>query len=107
MRAIRIDSKAMTVKEIDIPGDLESLQKQVGGLIEPVRGVPFADDLYVDEEGLLKDYDTGFVIAGHTLAGSGVIIGHNGEGDTRPATVSVETIRGLVHWLIIPVAERA
>ena len=51
MRAIVINSEDRTITETDLDGSLESLQRIVGGMIEPVtQGLDGTHHCYVNEE---------------------------------------------------------
>ena len=100
MKAIIIDAEKREVRETDISGDLKSLQAAVGGYIELVR-LDDANDLYVNEEGLLHGEQNFFEYQGahQPFAGNGVIIGVTQEGATAPATISAEAVRGRVVFI--------
>lgn len=97
MRAIRIDHHKRTVYAVELePGAvLRGLQAAVGGCIEPAGDLPGANVLYVNEEGLLRRPERLFVLRGWTaqpLAGSGIIVGEDPEGETVPADLSVADV---------------
>lgn len=101
MRAFKIDVIAKTVTEIDISGELKSLQEVVGGYIELAREINDTDNLYVDEEGLLKGQLPWFEITGghQPFIGHGVIIGSDDEGETIGAKASLTEIQAMVTFL--------
>lgn len=77
-KAIIIDAKNREIREEIIPEDrLEFLQKSVEGYIERAITLPNGDDVYVNEEGLLINFDYGFHIkGGHQIFfGNGIVIG--------------------------------
>lgn len=99
MRAIKIDATNRTIQEFDLPSQegeqLAAMQKVVGGYICHAGEIN-GDDLYVNDEGLLG-ISVGapfFEIGLHQpFAGNGLIVGHNDEGDTTPATVSLDEVK--------------
>ena len=60
------------------------------------------NDIFIDDEGLYVDDQAFFSIAGtHSelvLAGKGLILGHDSEGDTTDTDLTLEEIRSAVTW---------
>jgi hypothetical protein len=75
MKVIIIDSEKKEIRVEKMGNLLSTLQKVVGGYIELALRFPNEDALYVDEEGLLKNYLVGFEIDGRRFVGNGVITG--------------------------------
>ena len=63
IRAIRIDAERQTVTELVI-SSLEEAQGAVGGYIELGCDLDDSNDLYVDEEGRLKNFRHAFSVDG-------------------------------------------
>ena len=98
MRALFINAEAKTVTEID-GSTLEGLQKCVGGYIETAMALPTKDTLFVDEDGLSKNYAFGFVLLGMPFVGNGVVVGPtDGAGDHTPARVSITALAKAISW---------
>ena len=57
--------------------------------------------MYVDDEGLYVENQVFFGIAGcpQPLAGRGLILGTDDEGDSTDCTSSLDTIKKMVTWL--------
>jgi hypothetical protein len=102
MRAIVINAEDRTITETEIDGSLETLQRIVGGMIEPVtQGLGGTHHCYVNEEGLL-DHPRHFFMfrCGHQpLAGNGVILALTEEGEEAPCTLPLEWISERVRFL--------
>lgn len=100
MRAILIDSTARTITEIETDGKLASLQAAVGGYIERV-GLPNSDDLFVNEEGLLHSPREFFWWQGmrQPFAGNGIVIGHDGEGDSAGARIALADVKKKIRFM--------
>jgi len=84
MKAVLIDAKNRQVIDVEYDGDYHSIYKLIGcDAFDVVRGLPDGDDVFVDDEGLLKvDGDTVFFKLPwyhRPLAGSGLILGLNRE----------------------------
>lgn len=60
------------------------------------------NDIFIDDEGLYVENQAFFSIAGtHSelvLAGMGLILGHDGEGETIDTYLSIDAIRSAVSW---------
>jgi len=94
-KAIHINAEAKTISICEIQS-LEDMQALVGGYIEPVhytKGLGQAQ-LYVNEEGLYKDYKYGFSIDGYGFVGNGFI-----TCGVKDVDVSVQDITPRVVWL--------
>ncbi len=109
MKGILIDPFACTVEEVEHDGDYRNIytllthETMKVTTFEAVYPAWFAgrDALFVDEEGLLKDCDRFFVIAGNRqpLAGKGLVLGADDEGDTTAALTPTQAIRARVMFL--------
>lgn len=96
MRAIKIDAKARTVTEIDLPKGIDAMQAAIGCdcfcfAVSWRNG----DTLYVDDEGLLNPCDEFFVIeTGHQpFAGNGLILGSDEEGESVDAKTPLTDVK--------------
>lgn len=95
IRVIVIDAKKQEVREEQIDNTLEAMQAIVGGLIEAA----FRDReliCYVDEEGLLKDYDYGFSFSGapqRIYVGNGFLSAVDDEGEAVDCNLKAEDVR--------------
>jgi hypothetical protein len=103
MRALKIDVTKREITEIEIPDKkpLSQMQAVVGGLITIAVTLPNDDDVFVDDEGLLKGPPGFFVIKGghQPFAGNGLVCGSDpATGETVAAKTSLEEMRGLVRF---------
>jgi hypothetical protein len=103
MRAIIINAEERTIIEPEIDGSLKSLQKIVGGLIDPVYpGLEGTDHhCYVNDEGLLNSPQHFFMLKdGHQpLAGNGVILGTTDDGNEAPCTLPLDWVKERVTFM--------
>jgi hypothetical protein len=107
MRAIIINAKDRTITAIEIDGSLKSLQRIVGGLIEPVYdGLDDAHHCYVNEEGLFDHPKHFFFFKdGHQpLAGNGVILSSTEDGDEAPCTLLLDWVKDRVTFMDLAAA---
>ena len=105
MKAILIDPFDQSVSEVDYNRD----HKEVSNLIDcgPIDYVSLDDtnDIYVDDEGLLKNPTRYFRIFSYktmrlvTLAGKGLILGHNDDGETIATTLNANDYAESVQFL--------
>lgn len=101
IRAVFIDSINKTVSE-GFVASLGDLQKAVDGYIERGTTLDNGDEVYVDEEGLIKGLEEFFYIPGahQPFAGSAVIVGQGDEnGDFTDAKSTVEEIKKSVQFM--------
>lgn len=104
MRAIFINVTKREISEVVLDDTiiLKELQRYVGGYIERALELPNGDDLFVDEEGLLKSPEYFFMHeAGHQpFAGNGIIVGHDKEGETIAARSTLVDVIGKVDFML-------
>jgi len=103
MRAIRINAKDRLIEVVEWE-TLRDLQRHVGGLIERVE-LEGLDrySLLVDEEGLCKELDYGFVIKGYPnpIMGNGLFVGDNCENFVG-TDIYDSLIKRMVTWILRP-----
>ena len=100
MRTILIDPVAHSFTEVEYNGDWKTISKHIGCDLFDVVFTEIGD-VYVDDEGLLKPNQKFFVIDGCSpLAGCGLVFGRvDEEGDTTPATISIEELEKKVIFM--------
>lgn len=99
MQAYFIDAAARTVNQIETAGGLAEMYRLIGcELVQAVKIGNEGDALYVDEEGLLKPQAHLFHLMGHNIAGNGLIVGTDDEGNDVDARMNLDTIRNAIQW---------
>ena len=100
MKAILIDVKTQEIKEVEYDNTLQNIYDLIDCRafdlvrLNEVDGI--FNSIFVDDEGLLKDNlyfeysDSGRVFQ---LAGSGLILGVDDEGNSIPPTLTVEDVK--------------
>jgi hypothetical protein len=95
-----IDPHSERITRIELPnesrGNLDAMYKAIGcDLVEPVYLNEARDAVFVDEEGLLKGPQHFFFIEGchQPLAGRGVVLGCNEEGDSVNPVLTLDWLR--------------
>lgn len=108
MKAIHIDAERKTVESVELPDEgaarMERLRELVRcEFVDAVRLETGRDAVFVDDEGLLGDLSRQqfFWLVGlpTPLAGSGVIMGADDEGETVEPVITLEQVKRRVRWV--------
>lgn len=101
MRAILIDPVNKTVSEVEHNGDYRDIYRHIECDCFTVVGIDDVDSVFIDDEGLLKD-EPGpfFALKGYPqpLAGKGLILGCDEDGETIAARMSLDEARAMVSF---------
>lgn len=95
MRAILIDPVEETVTEVDYDGDFRSIYSLLDiTCFTCVQINSHGDVIYIDDEGLMKSGQLFFEHAAYPrpLAGKGLVLGTNDEGETVPPVVATHKL---------------
>ena len=98
MKGILINPFDETVKDVNILGNIEEIYLLTECSTFDVVSLSEKDDLYVDDEGLLKD-NRYFTIYDKPIAGKSLIMGHDVEGNSISTNLSLQEIKDVVEWL--------
>ena len=98
MKAYLIDSQARTVTETDYNGDYRHIYKLIGVETFTVVRINDYDSVFVDDEGLLNNPRYFFTLKGYPqpLAGNGLVLGCDDEGESVEPRMSLEDLRAVV-----------
>lgn len=108
MKAILIDPRTKTLEGIELPDDSRARMERIYALlgcsyVDCVRLDTGRDAVFVDDEGLLGDLSAQrfFWLEGtHSpLAGAGVIMGADEEGETVAPTIALDEVAERLHWV--------
>ena len=103
MKAILIDVKNQKVTQVLHDNTLESIYKHVDCRTFDVVNIDGVNSIYIDDEGLFVEDQLYFEYSGGThkvqLAGNGLILGLNDEGDTVEPTLTLEHVKSKVSFL--------
>lgn len=102
MRAVLINPFDKSVTEVDYSGDYRDIYKLIDCQVFTVAN-DGDNDIFVDDEGLLKEDLTKqrfFWVAGmeQPLAGKGLVLSCDADGETVATTTDVETISNRIRW---------
>lgn len=101
-KAVLIDAKSRQVRDIQVLDGLDGWYNAIGcELVTVVTQLDDWDSLIVDDEGLLKDPEQFFLWEGYDqpLAGNGLIVGCDEEGETQDCRTTAEAVRGKVKFM--------
>ena len=101
MKAILINPFDETIKETEYTGDYREIYHLIDCTTFDVAMVKENNDLYIDDEGLLKDNQRYFRMLdiGANYAGKGLILAHNDEGESVATTFTLQQVKDMVKWL--------
>lgn len=112
MKAILIDVKSKSVKEITLSSDYKEIYTHIGNGCDcfavPVQ-FENADALYVDDEGLLHEtIEGGFLLPGfvYPIVGNALIIGTDEEGESVDCKTDAEMIAISIRFLPQDIAQK-
>ena len=100
MAYLLIDPFKKTVSEVSYDGQLPSLYNMLGcDLVTVANCGKF--DLFVDDEGLMKDNQKLFWVLGHPqpLAGKALAVGVDEDGNTIPPSIDADELEARILWI--------
>jgi hypothetical protein len=101
MKAILIDPYFELIEEMEYSGDWRDINKLLQCDIFTVVYMPDTiDSLFVDDEGLYVENQKYWKFAGYPqpLAGMGLVLGCNDEGDSVSCVSTLEQVKAMVEW---------
>lgn len=105
MRAILIDPFTETISEVDYDGDYKSIYRLLSDEKQTVDtftvvGLSDEETLFVDDNGLLNEPTHFFIWKGYgqPLAGKGLILGVDEEGDSVATKYTLDYVKPRVLW---------
>jgi hypothetical protein len=107
MKALLIDSKNRTVKQIEIGEHYTEISKAIGcDVFSAPHIMQNNDTLYCDDEGLLKNPEHFFLLDGYPqpLAGNGLILGCDDEGESIDVSMNLVELSSKVTFMDVHAA---
>ena len=107
MKAYLINSATKTIEQIDYSGDYHDIYKLCDyDIFTVVTLTGDNDGVFVDDEGLFKEKQTFFYVTHENgdlsqyvmLAGHGLVLGCNDDGDSCEPKMTIEQLRSRIHW---------
>lgn len=101
MRAILIDPFARTVTEIELAPGIKPIYDAIKADCFCTVNLDDGDAIYLDDDGLFREGQEFFSVGNypHPLAGRGVVLGSNDEGESRAPVLGAAFLAKYVHWL--------
>ena len=99
MKAILINPFDETIKEVVYSGNYHEIYYLTDCTTFDVVRLSETDDMYIDDEGLLKSSNRYFTIFDNNFAGKALLLGHDQEGETTDTTFTVEQIEKSISFL--------
>jgi hypothetical protein len=102
MKAILIDVKKEEVREVEHDDTLKNIYELVDCATFDVVRIDNTNGIYVDDEGLFVENQLFFTYHGdtysQTLAGNGLILGVDSEGNSIAPTLTIEEVQEAIDF---------
>jgi len=100
MQAILIDPYTQTIEVVDYSGDWRDIKTLLGCELFTTVYISDEDSIYVDDEGLYVEDQRFFKLKGYPqpLAGRGLVIGTDEEGNSTDCVSTLEQIQDMVEF---------
>ena len=103
IKGYHINAENRTVTEVEVKGDYKTIYPFLGESVDCFTcvGIEKDDTIYVDDEGLLKPLTALFLYEGYDqpLAGNGLILGTDAEGESVSPANTLEFIKSKVKFM--------
>tara|TARA_B100000780_G_C20719638_1_gene286035 strand:+ start:72 stop:419 length:348 start_codon:yes stop_codon:yes gene_type:complete len=99
MKAILINPFNQTIKEAVYTGDFKEIYDLVECRTFDCVYLDNVEVLYVDDEGLLQGDTKYFSINGKVLAGKGLVLGTDADGETIETGLTLQMVKDMVEWM--------
>lgn len=103
MHAYLIDPFTQTITQVEYSGDYQEIYKLTDCDTFTCVGInEFGDTVFVDDEGLINGKQQEFfMIANYPdpLAGKGLVLGTDDEGDSVSPSITLEQLKAQVDWV--------
>lgn len=97
MRAILIDPDTETISEVDYNGDYRQIHKLIEASCFDLARIDACNSIYVDDEGMLVGKKI-FAYEGYPLAGKGLVLGVDDEGNSISPSLTLDQVKQAVRW---------
>ena len=102
MKAILIDVKTQEIKEVEHDDTLQNIYDLIDCRAFDLVRIDDVNSIFVDDEGILKDnlyFEYSVSDRVFQLAGNGLVLGVDDEGNSISTTLTVEDVEGKVNFL--------
>lgn len=107
MKGILIDPFERTVTRVDVAKGIDAIYKLIQARPFDCVRIDERNAIYVDDEGLYVDDQRFFQFRGYhqPLAGRGLILGNDREGESCSCTITLDDVKGRVTFPAVALAE--
>ena len=102
MKGILINPFDETIKEVNISGNIEDIYLLTECNLFDIVSITPNEDMYIDDEGLLKNNQRYFTLLGtglNNFAGKALLLSHNDEGETTSTNWTLQQVKNMVKFL--------
>lgn len=99
MKAYLIDPFEKSISEVEYSGDFNDIYKLINADLFDVAYIDDKLGVFVDDEGLFKDNQEFFQVGYAMLAGYGLVLGTDDEGNSISPNISLKDLAKKVRFL--------
>lgn len=99
MKGILINPHEETITEVEYSGNYKEIYSLIDCRTFDCVYLDNREVLYIDDEGLLVDETRYFTINNRVLAGKGLILGTDREGESADVGLTLQMVQDMVQWL--------
>lgn len=99
MKAYLIDPFEKSINEVEYSGDYQDIYKLINADLFDVAYMDDGLGVFVDDEGLFKDNQAFFQVGYAMLAGYGLVLGTDDEGESIAPNISLKDLAKKVTFL--------
>ena len=99
MKGILINPFDTTITEVNYTGDYKEICIFVGCTTFDCVRLYETQDMYLDDEGLLKNNQMYFTINDRVYAGKALLLSHDDEGETKSTNLDLQMVQDMVQFL--------
>ena len=103
MKAYLIDPFTQSITEVEYSGDYKQIYSLIDADLFTCADInEFGDTVFVDDEGLINGKPQEFFLVADyptPLAGKGLVLGTNQEGESVEPSITIDQLRANVDWI--------
>ena len=99
MKAILINPFDTTITEVNYSGDYKEIYSFTDCTTFDCVRIYETQDMYIDDEGLLKNNQMYFTMNDRVYAGKALLLSHDDEGETTGTNLDLQMVQDMVQWL--------
>ena len=99
MKGILINPHDETIKEVVYTGDFREIYDLVDCRTFDCVRLTIENDMYVDDEGLMRNNQMYFTMNDRVYAGKALLLSHDDEGESTSTNLDLQMVEDMVEWL--------